>query len=105
MESFVILAEAARHGVRAVSVRAVSDAAETSLPYDFDRVRDARARFACGALLLELAAAAAAHSRRCCVWRAIAGWPPGTWPNFSTQYLDLLKRALDLSQSAMVAAI
>src|SRR5262245_61266089 len=32
MESYVILAEAARRGVRAVSVRAVSDAASASLP-------------------------------------------------------------------------
>ena len=37
MESFVVLAEAARHGVRAVAVRAVSDTAEASLPYDFSR--------------------------------------------------------------------
>src|SRR5262249_55865219 len=33
MESFVILAEAARHGVRAIAIRAVSDAANTSMPF------------------------------------------------------------------------
>ena len=37
MESFEILAEAARHGVRAVAIRAVSDTASCSLPYDFDQ--------------------------------------------------------------------
>jgi nucleoside phosphorylase len=40
MESYVILAEAARRGVRALSVRAVSDAAWTSLPFDFEAMRD-----------------------------------------------------------------
>ncbi len=54
MESFVILAEAARHGVRAVSVRAVSDTAEVSLPYDFDRVRDDQGHLRMGGLLWEL---------------------------------------------------
>ena len=37
MESFEILAEAARRGVRAAAIRAVSDTASCSLPYDFDR--------------------------------------------------------------------
>jgi adenosylhomocysteine nucleosidase len=55
MESFVIMAEAARHGVRAVAVRAVSDTADSSLPYDFDRVRDDQGKLRFGGLLLELA--------------------------------------------------
>jgi nucleoside phosphorylase len=42
MESFVILAEAARRGVRALAVRAVSDTLETSLPYDFSQIIDER---------------------------------------------------------------
>ena len=54
MESFVILAEAARRGVRAVSVRAVSDEADASLPYDFDRIRDDQGKLRYRGLLLEL---------------------------------------------------
>jgi adenosylhomocysteine nucleosidase len=41
MESYAILAEAARCGVPAVAVRAVSDTVDFDVPYDFDRVRDA----------------------------------------------------------------
>src|SRR5580692_2999799 len=54
MESFVILAEAARHGVRAVTIRATSDAANVSLPFDFDRARDERGRLRMGALAAEV---------------------------------------------------
>jgi adenosylhomocysteine nucleosidase len=42
MESYPILAEAARHGVPALAVRAVSDSSDFDLPYDFERARDAR---------------------------------------------------------------
>ena len=42
MESYAVLAEAARRGVPAVAIRAVSDTAAEDLPYDFDRARDAR---------------------------------------------------------------
>jgi len=38
MESFYVLAAAWRHGVRAVAVRAVSDACDSNLPLDFNRV-------------------------------------------------------------------
>lgn len=55
MESFAIMVEAARRGVRAVSVRAVSDTADASLPYDFDRVRDDCGKLRLGGLLLEIA--------------------------------------------------
>ena len=48
MESYMILAEAARHGVRAVAVRAVSDTADFDMPYDFDRARDARGQIRIG---------------------------------------------------------
>lgn len=54
MESYVILAEAARRGVRAVSVRAVSDSASTSLPFDFDAMRNGQGGIRMGALLWEL---------------------------------------------------
>ena len=63
MESFVILAEAARHGVRAVAVRAVSDTAESSLPFDFDRAIDEQGRIRLGALIARVGSASATHSR------------------------------------------
>ena len=40
MESYTILAEAARHGVPAVAVRSISDTVDFDLPYDFERARD-----------------------------------------------------------------
>jgi adenosylhomocysteine nucleosidase len=42
MESYTILAEAARCGVPAVAVRAISDCVDFDMPYDFERARDAR---------------------------------------------------------------
>ena len=42
MESYTILAEAARCGVPAVAIRAVSDTVDFDMPYDFERARDAR---------------------------------------------------------------
>jgi adenosylhomocysteine nucleosidase len=42
MESYVILAEAARCGVPAVAVRAISDTADFDLPYDFEKARDSK---------------------------------------------------------------
>jgi len=40
MESYIILAEAARHGVPAVAIRAVSDTADFDIPYDFAQALD-----------------------------------------------------------------
>ena len=40
MESYTILAEAARCGVPAAAIRAVSDTVDFDMPYDFDRARD-----------------------------------------------------------------
>jgi adenosylhomocysteine nucleosidase len=42
MESYTILAEAARHGVPAIAVRAISDTVDFDMPYDFETARDAR---------------------------------------------------------------
>jgi adenosylhomocysteine nucleosidase len=42
MESYTILAEAARCGVPAVAIRAISDTADFDIPYDFERARDAQ---------------------------------------------------------------
>src|SRR6202022_28387 len=41
MESYTILAEAARYGVPAVAVRAIGDTADFDMPYDFERARNA----------------------------------------------------------------
>jgi len=104
MESFVILAEAARHGVRAVSVRAVSDTAESSLPYDFDRARDDQGRIRLPALLLELARqpqrvpALLRLARDCRV-------AAGRLAIFLDAYLALLSARGNLSQPATVGAL
>jgi hypothetical protein len=42
MESYTILAEAARCGVPAVAIRAISDTADFDIPYDFERARDSQ---------------------------------------------------------------
>src|ERR1700691_3413206 len=42
MESYTILAEAARCGVPAVAIRAISDTDDFDMPYDFQKARDAR---------------------------------------------------------------
>lgn len=42
MESYTILAEAARFGVPAIAVRAVSDSADFEMPYDFESACDGR---------------------------------------------------------------
>jgi adenosylhomocysteine nucleosidase len=42
MESYTILAEAARHGVPGIAIRAVSDTADFDLPFNFARATDAR---------------------------------------------------------------
>jgi adenosylhomocysteine nucleosidase len=42
MESYTILAEAARCGVPAVAIRAISDTVDFDMPYDFEQARDAQ---------------------------------------------------------------
>ncbi len=44
MESLAVLAEAAVRGVPAVAIRAISDTADTDLPYDFSKMCDASGR-------------------------------------------------------------
>ena len=104
MESFVILAEAARHGVRAAAVRAVSDTSTTSLPYDFDRMRDDSGRIRTGALIGEILRHPA-HlpglirlGRDCRV-------ASQRLADFLDEYVKLLETRLDLSQSEIVAAL
>jgi adenosylhomocysteine nucleosidase len=104
MESFVILAEAARHGVRAVAVRAASDAAETSLAYDFARARDERGQIRISALLPMVFAKPSgipALLRLARDSRAAAR----DLAEFLDRYLALLHARLDLSHSEMVAAL
>jgi adenosylhomocysteine nucleosidase len=102
METFVILAEAARHGVRAVAARAVSDTAEASLPSGLDRALDTRGQIRVGALVAVMARqphripALLRLARDC----RIAAWQLA---RFLDQYVDLLDSRLDLSQSEMVA--
>jgi len=104
MESFAILAEAARHGVRAVAVRAVSDAAETSLPFDFDKAIDDRGRIRLGSLIAGVARRphripALLRLARDCRMAA------QQLADFLDVYLTVLHARLDLSQSEMVAAL
>ena len=54
MESYTILAEAARYGVPAVAVRAISDTADFDMPYDFDRVRDAHGQIRIGGIITQV---------------------------------------------------
>lgn len=54
MESYTILAEAARYGVPAVAVRAISDTVDFEMPYDFERVRDARGQIRIGGILAQV---------------------------------------------------
>lgn len=103
MESFVILAEAARHGVRAAAIRAVSDTAFRSLPYDFDRARDARGQIRLAALASQVIRqpqrlpALLRFAREC-------RFAAAELADFLDRYLRLLSARLDLSQSEMVAA-
>jgi len=55
MESYVILERAARAGIPAAAIRAVSDPVETNLPLDFNRVMDGRGQIRAGALLRQVA--------------------------------------------------
>jgi adenosylhomocysteine nucleosidase len=54
MESYTILAEAARHGVPAVAVRAISDTADFDIPYDFERARDERGQIRIGSVVAQV---------------------------------------------------
>jgi adenosylhomocysteine nucleosidase len=54
MESYIILAEAARYGVPAVAVRAVSDTLDFDMPYDFERVRNAQGQIRIGGIVAQV---------------------------------------------------
>jgi nucleoside phosphorylase len=104
MESFFVLAEAARHGVRAAAVRCVSDAASCSLPYDFDDARDGRGQLSMNAILGKIIrqpqrVPALLRFARDCRFAA------RELAEFLDRYLQLLSARLDVSQSEMLAAI
>jgi adenosylhomocysteine nucleosidase len=103
MESFVILAEAARRGVRAVAVRATSDNVAASLPCNFDRALDDRGRICVSAIL----AAVARRPQRIPGLLRLARdcrIAAQQLAEFMDDYLSLLNVRMDLSQSEMVAA-
>src|SRR6202521_4949015 len=54
MESYTILAEAARYGVPAVAVRAISDTVDFDMPYDFERARDARGQIRISGIIAQV---------------------------------------------------
>jgi adenosylhomocysteine nucleosidase len=104
MESYIILAEAARRGVRAVSVRAVSDSASTALPFDFGRMLDERGGVRTSSLLLELAkrpqklGALVRLARDC----RTAGKQLG---EFLQSYVEIIDAGFARTESAMAAAV
>ena len=55
MESYTILAEAARYGVPALAVRAISDTVEFDMPYDFESARDACGQIRVGGVIAQVA--------------------------------------------------
>jgi nucleoside phosphorylase len=104
MESYAILAEAARRGVRAASIRAVSDAAETSMPLDFDQVIDQRGGIRTRSLVMQLlrkpqrVGGLLRLGRDCrAAGRQLA--------DFFEGYVQILDGGLDRSESALAAAI
>jgi len=54
MESYTILAEAARYGVPSVAVRAISDTADFNMPYNFERACDAHGQVRVGGIVSQV---------------------------------------------------
>ena len=54
MESFHVLSRAAENGIPSVAVRAISDGAETNLPFDLNRIIDGRGQIRWSAALNEV---------------------------------------------------
>jgi adenosylhomocysteine nucleosidase len=55
MESYAVLAEAARWGVPAVAIRAIGDTFDVDLPYEFDRALDRHGQIRLSGLLAQIA--------------------------------------------------
>jgi adenosylhomocysteine nucleosidase len=54
MESYTILAEAARHGVPSVAIRAISDTVDFNIPYNFESATNAYGQIRLGAVLAQV---------------------------------------------------
>jgi adenosylhomocysteine nucleosidase len=54
MESYTILAEAARYGVPAVAVRAISDTVDFDMPYNFESACDVRGQIRIGNVVTQI---------------------------------------------------
>lgn len=54
MESYIILAEAARFGVPAVAIRSISDTVDFDLPYDFEEITDERGQVRISGILPQI---------------------------------------------------
>jgi adenosylhomocysteine nucleosidase len=54
MESYTILAEAARYGVPAVAIRAISDTVDFDMPYDFESACDERGHIRIAGIVAQL---------------------------------------------------
>jgi adenosylhomocysteine nucleosidase len=54
MESYAILAEAARCGVPAVAIRAIVDTVDFEMPYDFEQARDAQGQIRVSGVLSQV---------------------------------------------------
>jgi len=54
MESYTILAEAARHGVPSVAIRAISDTVDFNIPYNFESATNAHGQIRIGAIVAQV---------------------------------------------------
>lgn len=103
MESFVILAEAARRGVRALAVRAVSDTLNEALPYDFERACDERGRIRIGALAAQILRNPR-HLPGLIRLGRDCRMASSRLAEFLNEYVHMLQVRLDLSESEAFAA-
>jgi hypothetical protein len=54
MESYTILAEAARYGVPSVAIRAISDTVDFTMPYNFERSCDRRGQLRISGIVMQI---------------------------------------------------
>src|SRR4029077_16798687 len=54
MESYTILAEAARYGVPSVAIRAISDTVDFNIPYNFESSCDQRGRIRISGIVMQI---------------------------------------------------
>ncbi len=104
MESYTILAEAARYGVPAVAIRAISDTVDFDMPYDFESARDAQGQIRVMSIVV---AGAAQAVRIACVVDIGARLPDslrGAWRIFWTPLRErLADRLIPVEQDSVAA--